>query len=154
MFRRVVYGLLGLRLSQSQKASAGARATPPVVHSPRSRPVLQQMRLDRRPRLVRQPEQRHPYTLVTHSRSGSGKLLRLKSLIKSCGLASSNEPATDQRQTRLLDALSWWTNTACAAPTIVYPTQSCSPFHASFNRRPATALSEEEPSSSGCRSTA
>lgn len=46
---------------------------PLIVHPSRSRLVLGQVRLDRRPRFIRQPEQRHARTPVTRAYSGSGK---------------------------------------------------------------------------------
>jgi hypothetical protein len=50
---------------------------PSVIDALGAGPVPGQMRLDRRPGLIRQPEQRHAPPTVIHTIRESGKLLRL-----------------------------------------------------------------------------
>lgn len=58
------------------------RDHPSVIHPPGTWLVLRQVRLDGWPSRIRQPEQRHARTPVTHSSNRSGKLLRIKPLIE------------------------------------------------------------------------
>ena len=74
-----------LRCAEARRAAyrdvKGAGDHPSVVDAPGAGLVPRQMRLDRRPRLIRQPEQRHAPPPVIHTIRESGELLRLKPLI-------------------------------------------------------------------------
>jgi hypothetical protein len=81
---------------------------PSVIHPPRARLVLRQVRLDRCPRLVRQPEQRNLAPPIIHTRHESGKPARLKPLIEFEPWCPSNlkfayEFATERAELRVRD---------------------------------------------------
>src|SRR3546814_1596792 len=65
-----------------------ARDHPPIVHPAGTGLVLRQVRLDRCPRLIRQPEQRHAMPPIIHAERESGKPIRIKPLIEVWTLAA------------------------------------------------------------------
>src|SRR3546814_8072609 len=59
-----------------------------LVHPAGTGLVLRQVRLDRCPRIIRQPEQRHAMPPIIHAERESGKPIRIKPLIEVWTLAA------------------------------------------------------------------